>query len=101
MYDLYYNYLKKKYGSEVQLQMTDTDSFLLDCQTADIYADMKEEESLFDFSEYSWSHLLFSIKNKKGLKMKDETNDVPVSEFVGLRSKMYNFVCGGKESKRL
>ena len=53
MYDLYYNYLKKKYGSEVQLQMTDTDSFLLDCQTEDIYADMKEEESLFDFSEYS------------------------------------------------
>ncbi|MCG8113271.1 MAG: DNA polymerase, partial [Candidatus Thiodiazotropha taylori] len=90
MYDFYYNYLKKKYGSRVQLQMSDTDSFLLHCQVDNLYAHLKEDEELFDFSDYPESHPLFSVKNKKVLgKMKDETNGTPISEFVGLRSKMY------------
>ena len=102
MYDFFYNYLKKKYGANIQLQMTDTDSFLFHCQTNDIYADMKEDECLFDFSDYPKDNVLHSDRNKKVLgKMKDETNGKPISEFVGLRSKMYSFVCDDSESKRL
>ena len=32
--------------------------------------------------------------------MKDETNGEPISEFVGLRSKMYSLKCGDDEKKR-
>ena len=28
MYDFYYSYLKKKYGSKLELQRSDTDAFL-------------------------------------------------------------------------
>ena len=43
--------------------------------------------------------------NKKVIgKMKDETVGVPITEFVGLRSKMYSYVtvggAEGKESQR-
>ena len=39
VYDFYYNYLKKKYGSKLELQMSDTDSFLYHVQTDDLYLD--------------------------------------------------------------
>ena len=101
MYDFYYNYLKKKYGDKIQLQMTDTDSFLYHVQTDDLYADMKENLHLFDTANYPKDHFLYSKVNDKRLnKMKDETQSVPVSKFVGLRPKMYAYVCGGKEDKR-
>ena len=101
MYDFYYNYLKKKYGDKIQLQMTDTDSFLYHVQTDDLYADMKENLHLFDTANYPKDHFLYSKVNDKRLnKMKDETQSVPISKFVGLRLKMYAYVCGGKKDKR-
>ena len=33
MYDFYYNHLKKLYGEKLELQLTDTDSFLVSCQS--------------------------------------------------------------------
>ena len=101
MYDFYYNYLKKKYGEKMQLQMTDTDSLLYYCETPDIYKDMKEHLDLFDTSDYPKDNPLYSETNKKVVgKMKDECSSIPISKFVGLRSKMYSFVCADKEEKR-
>ena len=101
MYDFWYNYVKRKCNSSAQLQMTDTDSFLFHCVTGDIYKDMADSLDYFDTSDYPKEHFIQSDVNKKVLgKMKDETNGKPISSFVGLRSKMYSFVCDGKEEKR-
>ena len=101
MYDFWYGYIKKRYGDKAQLQMTDTDSFLFYCETDDIYQDMLLSMELFDTSDYPTDHILHSDRNKKSLgKMKDEVNGHAISEFVGLRSKMYSFICDNKEEKR-
>ena len=82
--------------------MTDTDSLLFSCETKDIHEDMKAHIDLFDTSEYPKGHFLQCDLNKKVLgKMKDETKGKPITEFIGLRSKMYSFKCDdGKEVKR-
>lgn len=102
MYDFWYNFIKEKYKDGAKLQMTDTDSLLFSCETNDIYEDMKASLDYFDTSDYPGQHFLQSDKNKKVLgKFKDETVGKPISEFVGLRSKMYSFLCDGNvEEKR-
>ena len=48
-------------------------------------------EGLFHFSNYSKDSKLFDETNKKVIgKMKDEFGGVIVTEFVGLKSKMYS-----------
>ena len=93
MYDFYYNDLKKQYGDKCDLLYTDTDSLLLEIKTKDIYKDMKSNEHMYDTSDYPTSHFLHSMKNKKVLgKMKDECNGKPISEYVGLKPKMYSIL---------
>ena len=73
MYNFYYNFLKKKYGSGCNLLYTDTDSFLLEIATKDVYADMGQNPELYDTSEYPKNHPLYSEENQRKLgKMKDE-----------------------------
>lgn len=101
MYDFYYNKLKNTFGDKMTLLMTDTDSLMIHVQSEDVYQYMKDNIDIFDTSDYPRDHFLYDDKNKKVVgKMKDETNGVPISEFVGLRSKMYSFKCGDKEEKK-
>jgi hypothetical protein len=52
---------------------------------------MIKDKHLFD--TYDPEHPLYSTKNKKVLgKMKDETQGIPIQEFVGLKSKMYSMI---------
>jgi hypothetical protein len=52
---------------------------------------MKDNKQQFDFSDYKPDHFCYDVTNKKVIgKMKDETNGDPISEFVGLRPKMYS-----------
>ena len=102
MYRFHYNYMTKKYGDNLKLLFTDTDSLCYHVFTKDIYRDMQADlDTHFDTSDYPPDHLLYSSKNKKviGL-MKDETNGVPIEEFVGLRSKMYSLKYNNEEKKR-
>jgi hypothetical protein len=102
MYDFHYGYMLPKYGDELRLLFTDTDSLCYHVRTDDIYADlMVDRDDWFDGSDYPSDHVLHSTKNKKviGL-MKDETCGRPISEFVGLRSKMYSIKCGDQDLKR-
>ena len=46
---------------------------------------------MFDFSNYSKDSKIFDETNKKVIdKMKDEFGGVIITEFVGLKSKMYS-----------
>ena len=91
MYKFWYNYLKIKYGDDVNSIYTDTDSFVLEIITDDVYEDMNNDNHPFDFSEYDKNHKCY-IKNKKKLGIfKDELKGKIMTEFCCLKPKMYSF----------
>ena len=92
MYSFFYDVLKPKYGEKVNLAYTDTDSFIIHTETEDIYTDFNNLQEHMDFSDYPPDHPNFNKANKKVLgKFKDEVNGKVISEFVGLKPKMYAF----------
>ena len=92
MYQFWYDHLKNKYNNKVELIYTDTDSFIIQVETNDIYIDMLENKNLYDFSEYPKDHPNYDITNKKVLgKFKDEMKSLIITEFIGLKPKMYSF----------
>ena len=105
MYDCHYNYIQKKYGDEVKLLLTDTDSPLYEIQTEDFYKDIRADvKHRFDTSNYPPdlpSGIPFGF-NKKVLGMfKDEVAGKVTDEFVGLRAKLYSDkMLDGEESKK-
>ena len=53
MYDFHYNYIKKKYGEDALLLMTDTDSLCYEIKTEDFFKDISGDvEAMFDTSAY-------------------------------------------------
>ena len=92
----------KKYGPEkCQLLFTDTDSLCYHIKTDDLYKDMLSFKDQLDTSNYAKDHPLYSHKNMAVLgKMKDETAGKPITEFVGLKPKMYAYSTETKEEKR-
>lgn len=91
MFEFYYNFLKKKYGSNICLAYTDTDSFILHIKTDDFYADMKQNLEWYDTSDYPENNKFDMPRvNKKKLGLfKDEVNSEIITSYCGLRSKMY------------
>ena len=80
---------------------TDTDNLCYIIVTEDIYYDMNNYNHLFDTSNYTKNHFLYSLKNKRVLgKFKDEVKGKIIEEFVGLRPKMYSLNVMGGESKK-
>jgi hypothetical protein len=91
MYDFHYNFIQKKYGNKAKLLFTDTDSLVYEKTTNDVFEDMIDHKDLFDLSNFPFGHKCYDITNKKTLaKMKLEIADKIITEFVGLRSKMYS-----------
>jgi hypothetical protein len=100
MYDFHYNHIKSKYGGKAELLFTDIDSLCYNIFTEDLYKDMEKDKDKFDFSNYPLDHFLHDTTNKKVLgKMEDETTSVPMTEFVGLRPKMYSLTFGPSEKR--
>ena len=72
---------------------TDTDSLVYELKTEDVYEDFYQDKNLFDFSDYPLNSKFFDPVNKKVIgKMKDEFKGRIISEFVGLKSKMYSLI---------
>ena len=104
MYDFHYNYIVKKYGQKQKLLFTDTDSLAYEIKTEDFYQDISDDVvEKFDTSNYAKDHPS-GIKtgcNKKVIgKMKDECGGKQITEFVGLRSKMYSYKVDETEEKK-
>lgn len=102
MYDFYYDYLKNTYRQKVQLCYMDTDSLILRIETDDIYNDMQYNLTKFDTSNFHPDNIFnIPLQNKAVLGlMKDENGGKIMSEFVGLRSKMYANKVEGKLTKK-
>ena len=87
--------MKDRYGDKAQHLFTDTDSLMYWVESNDIYADMVEDADLYDMSNFDTTHPQYKPefqRNKAvvGL-MKDEASGHPITEFIGLRPKMYSF----------
>ena len=100
MYDFHYNYIKPKYGDKATLLFTDTDSLCYEIKTDDFYKDIAPDvHRLFDTSNYPKDHAsnIPTGVNKKVIGMfKDECGGKQISEFVGLRPKLYAFHVDGE-----
>ena len=89
MYDFHYNFVKRNF--DVELLFTDTDSLTYKIKSKNAYEEFYNWKNLFDFSNYSKDSKFLNETNKKIIgKMKDEFGGVIITEFVGLKSKMYS-----------
>ena len=96
MYEFWYDYVKRKYG-ERQVKMLcymNTDSFIADTKTDDIYKDISEViERRFDTSNNELEKALPKEKSNNVIGvMNDELSGKVIKEFFGLRAKPYSYL---------
>ena len=89
MYKFWHDYVKPKYGENEKLCYMDTDSFIIDEKTNDIYKKISEDvETRFDTSNFESERPLIKGKNKKVIGLiKDGAGGKIKTKFVGPRAK--------------
>jgi len=103
MNDFHYINMKVKYGDYCELLMTDTDSLMYEVKTEDFYKDIREDVlERFDTSNFPQNHSSGILRMNKKLPgmFKVECGGEIISEFCGLRAKLYTFKKVGEEEKR-
>ena len=97
MYKFHYEYVKNKFHTK--LLFIDTDSLVYEIKEKYVYEVSYSDKHLFDFSNYLSNSEYYDAKNNAVLgKMKDEFKGKIISEFVGLKSKMYSLMMMMKTS---
>ena len=101
MYKFYYDVMKPKYGENIRMVYTDTDSSVFHTKTDDIYKDLNDIKDEMDLSDYPISHKCYDTTNKKKVlgKLKDECSSKLITRFIGLRPKTYAFNIHGEEKE--
>ena len=93
MYKFHYDYIKNKCGNNSSLLFKDNDSLMCKIKTGDIYKNFSNKKEMFNFSNYSTKSKYCDNSNKLVVdEVKDETADVAIEEFVGLKPKMYSYL---------
>ncbi|XP_071575633.1 uncharacterized protein [Temnothorax nylanderi] len=99
LYEFHHEYMSPLYGDKCKVTYTDTDSLIYHIECDDVYENVKRDIARFDTSDYAVDNAYgIPLANKKvpGL-MKDENNGAIMTEFVGLRAKMYALRVDGKK----
>lgn len=91
LYKFHYNFIKNKYKTRARLCYTDTDSLLYFINTEDFYEDIKNDIAKFDTSNFQADNCysMPRVNTKVPGLFKDELGGDIISEFVGLRAKLY------------
>lgn len=90
MYDFFYGFLKPMYKKNVKLLYTDTDSFILEITTANVYEDIRRNIDRFDTSNYQTNNIHeMPITNSVVGRFKDEYAGEPIKSFYGTGAKAY------------
>ena len=80
---------------------TNTDSLTYEIEAEDIYKDFWNDKDMFDNNDYPESSPYYCNVNKKIIgKFKDEACGIPITEFIGLKSKMYSYVKDNEKGGR-
>jgi len=101
----FHEYMLPLYHKKCKIIYTDTDSLIYHIECDDVYDDiMKRDIAKFGMSDYPIDNtydIPFINKKVTGL-MKDENNGAIMTEFVGLRTKLYALrVDGKKDTKKV
>ncbi|KYN06789.1 hypothetical protein ALC62_02255, partial [Cyphomyrmex costatus] len=102
LYEFHHEYMVPMFKEKCKIMYTDTDSLIYRVECDDVYAAMKRDIARFDTSDYQADNAYgMPLANKKvpGL-MKDENNGAIMTEFVGLRAKMYALRVDGKRDTK-
>ncbi|XP_043264093.1 uncharacterized protein LOC122404229 [Colletes gigas] len=102
LYEFHHDYMLPTHSDKCKIMYTDTDSLIYHIECDNIYELMIRDIARFDTSDYpSDNRYGIPLVNKKipGL-MKDENNGAIMTEFVGLRAKMYAMQVDGKNDTK-
>ena len=92
MYSFWYRVLKPKYGDDIELIYTDTDSLIFNVKNVDFYKEIEAAKDMYDLSGYPKDHFCYDGKNGKvSGKFKDEASGRPITEVAAISSKMYSY----------
>ena len=80
---------------------TNTINLTYEIEAEDVYNDFWNDKDMFDNSDYPESPPYYCHINKKIIgKFKDEACGIPITVFIGLKSKMYSYVKDNEKGGR-
>ena len=101
MLHFYYGYMKPKYGDNFNCLYSDTDSYVFEVITEDLYQDIYNDKHLFDLSDVKIKKFQDNTNKKVLGKLKCETGFIPILEFCSLAPKLYSFITQNRKNKKI
>ncbi|XP_070529787.1 uncharacterized protein [Cardiocondyla obscurior] len=104
LYEFHHKYMQPLYQNKCKIMYTDTDSLIYHIECKDVYEIMKRDINRFYTSDYACDNVygIPQVNKKVPGLMKDENNGAIMTEFIGLRAKMYALrVDGKKDTKKI
>jgi hypothetical protein len=92
MLEFHYDVINKEFPNSYNLIYSDTDSFVYNIRTPDIYKWIKEHASYFDLSDSKRPELKDDTNKKVLGKFKDEMNSLVITAFIANNPKSYSIM---------